>query len=140
MYRKGDHKYLHLGFTSDETRIWICTLRDTAEHFGWADLPIYKAEPPPSAGPGGWPKVMTCPRRWSPAIGGTRIRICRTKSRMGYPRRMTHSLRISTHVTNRDLAELAFHANPDWHWMEGRRGIRRTRDEWLDLYYAQANN
>lgn len=140
MYRKNEHKYLHLGFTPQEKRIWICTLRDTAEHFGWADLPIYKPEPLPSAGALGWAHPKACPPRFSSRIGGTRIRICRAKSRHGNPRRMTHSLRISGHVTNRDLAELAFHAKPDWHWMENRRGIRRTRDEWLDLYYAQANN
>lgn len=138
MYRPDEYWRLYLGWTKDESLIWISTLRTTAEHFGWATAKRYEFVPRPSQGYPGWPRYITDPgpRRWR--IGGTRIRISRSPSRNGHPAGLTHSLRISEHVTMFDLAELAYLAQGDWYWLEARNGERITRERWLSYYAAPA--
>lgn len=140
MYFKNTHRYLHLGYDKSGNRLWICTQEETAQFFGWATMPIYQWQPPPGAPVVNGTLLIRDPGPRRQGIGGTQCRICRSPSRDGWPRGKTHILRISTGVTNRHMAELAYHANADWYWMESRNGHRRTREEWLQIHHAMAMN
>lgn len=136
MYKISEYKRLFVGWTLDESPIWISTLRATADHFGWSSAERYQYKPRPSQGYPGPPRVKRFPRSNMWVIGGTRIRICRVPFKGGFPKGFTHSLRVSEHVTNFDLAELAYLTQGDWYWMSDRVGRRIDRNEWLARYAA----
>lgn len=134
MYRISEYKRLHVGWTLDESPIWICTLRATADHFGWSSAQRYQYVARPSQGYPGFPRyIVDIPhRQW--VIGGQRLRICRSPFTGGFPKGLTHSFRVSEHVTNFDIAELAHLTQGDWHWMTDRIGRRISRERWLERY------
>lgn len=134
MYLKDEYFRLHLGWTKDESPIWISTLRATADHFGWTTAKRYEYKPRPSEARLGGFNLKVCTYRTFLPIGGTRLRICRSPSRAGFPKGLTHSIRVSEHVTNFDLAELAHLTQGNWHWMSDRVGRRLSRDVWLHRY------
>ena len=61
-------------------------------------------------------------------------RICRTKTTTGNPAGMTHRFRVRGPITNRILADLAAHTTQDWCWMTTKYGMRRSRQEWLEIH------
>lgn len=42
--------------------------------------------------------------------------------------------RASYLCTNRDLAQVATGIDVDWHWMESLEGVRRSREQWLEVH------
>lgn len=134
MYRKEDYCRLHVGWTKDESPIWIETLRATADHYGWSTAERYKFKQRPSYLANGWDKYWRCTYRTFFPRGGTRLRICRSPSTAGFPAGLTNSVRVSEHVTNFDIAELAYLAQGDWYWLSDRTGRRISRERWLERY------
>ena len=113
-------------------QVWVKTLRATAEHFGWTDAYDVIGESY-TAGPSTRSFITAPIRRWRPDIGGRKRRICRAESRQGYPAGQTNVIRISSKVTNADLAELARLTKGEWAWMESTCGKRRSKEEWLAI-------
>lgn len=134
MYTKRDYCRLYVGWTKDESPIWIETLRTTAEHYGWAFAKRYEFKQRPSYLANGWDRYHRETYRSFFPRGGTRLRICRSPSTAGFPAGLTNTVRVSEHVTNFDIAELAHLAQGNWYWLSDRTGRRISRERWLERY------
>ena len=118
-------------YASGQTK-WIKCLRTTAQYYGWLDAydVIGETAPTPS---GAREFRFLSTSRWRPDLGGRKRRICRAESRQGYPAGKTNSFRISSKVTNADLAELARLTKGEWAWMETTNCVRWDREKWLSV-------
>ena len=124
---------LLLRTTEQGDRIWLKCLTATADFYGWTDA--FEPWSIKSVGEsGGYSYGFDPGRKGHPSSGGTRLRICRSKKRGGNPAGKTNCFRVHSRCTNYDLSELAFFTRGEWHWMEGFRGIRRSKAQWLDMY------
>lgn len=110
----------------------------TIEHFGWDEAFDV-------LGPDG---VEIEGRRYMRSKGGstrkflnagTPIRLCSKPLGSRWVRTQVFTLRISSHVTNRDLAELVHFARKPVGWMEARDGRRLSWDEWEGYYQGTSN-
>ena len=120
-----------------------CVLRcmaATARHFGWSDH---------------YPRFIAG-ERYNPVLGHVVLvnpelkrrqgwnrreyRISRAKTTSGHPAGMTHRFRVRGPITNRILADLAAHTTADWEWMTSKTGMRRAREEWLDIHDAMSSS
>lgn len=101
--------------------------RETAEHFGW-DKEFQEWKPRWRVESGWHPCVKLLPdKQFS---GGTRLRICRSKNKKGYPQGMTHCFRMQGTWSKRDLVRLASVAGEKFEWMESTNYARVSRDVW----------
>ena len=113
---------------------WLIALRTTADYYGWTEqFPTWTLRPAPGEPPGSRFSMrpgrgeMFCER-------GRRLRICRSRSRDGYPKGMTNAFKVSRNCGLFDLSEVAHFAQGDWHWMSSPRGGRIGRDRWESIY------
>ena len=112
--------------------VWVKCLRATAQHYGWLDA--YDVIGETASTPSGVREFRYLSRsRWRPDLGGKRRRICRAESRQGNPAGKTNVFRISSKVTNADLAELARLTKGEWAWMETTCGQIWDREKWLGV-------
>lgn len=82
-------------------------------------------------------RVARFSRRCEPrAKGGVPLRIGRGTNKRRNEAGLTHTFRIGSKVSIRDLAELASFTEVDWHWMERPCGSRMSREWWWDRYTA----
>lgn len=65
--------------------------------------------------------------------GGDRRRICRSKSKAGYPRGMTHCFRMTGPWSRKHLVELARVAGNKFEWMEAWNYKKVDREVWLSF-------
>jgi hypothetical protein len=109
----------------------VVVQESTAQYFGW-DKAFRGFFEPGRVNRYGQP-VAVQPRLWfDPRIpGGTRVRICRSADRNGYPAKMTHCFRMQGAFGNRHLKQLAVVAGDRFEWMETRSLKRRDRVSWL---------
>ncbi len=113
---------------------WIRALRTTADYYGWTKE--FEEWGPQVAYVENGRSFAYAPNfisRGKPS-GGTRIRICRSKSTQGHPAGLTNQFTISARIRMIDLAELANFTQVDWHWMEDRTGRRVSKEHWADIY------
>ena len=124
---------LVLRTTPKGERIWLKCLTDTADFYGWSDA--FEEWDVKSVGESNGYSIGHDPgRKGLPSVGGTRLRICRSRNKGGHPAGKTNCFRVHSRCSNFDLSELAFLTKVEWFWMEGLRGQRRTKAEWLEMY------
>lgn len=132
MYRKQDFIRFHVRTTPSGEHIWFKTLTGTADFFGWGKHFQEWWDFKKSLSTDGYVREMPYRSDWR--TGGKPIRICRSPSKHGHPARVTQTLRISSLLGLRDLAEIAHFAEGDWYWMERPCGARVDRADWEQLY------
>ena len=131
-----DHLKLVLWRPQGQTCRYISALRSTADYYGWTkEFEVWR---PKLAGYDGRYALHQMPNRQGRghAVGGKRLRICRSPSRQGHPAGLTNQFKVSNSCRTVDLAELAHFTQGDWHWMEDLSGKRLSRDHWHQLYLA----
>jgi hypothetical protein len=117
----------------------VIVMKETAEFFGWDKAfprfrPLVKGD-----GRAQYETFWGNNRENTPgAIGGKRLRICRSKSKSGQPAGMTHRFRIVGNVSNAQLVELAAVAGDKFEWMTKKNGERIDRETWLRVARKQA--
>ena len=130
----GQYIKLQLG-TSDSTKPkWLIALRTTADYYGWSNHFEPWGPKPIEVGDGrvyGYDPGRRGGLQWS---GGVKLRIGRAEARLGYPRQTTNRFRVSSAVSQFDLAELAHFTDGDWHWMESKSLVKITADRWEAMY------
>ena len=134
MYRQQDFIKFHVRTTPSGEHIWFKTLTGTADFFGWGKHFQEWFDFKRSLYPSGFARAIV--RRGDFRHGGKAIRICRSPSKNGNPARVTQTIRISSLLGIRDLAEIAHFAEGDWYWMERPSGARVDRAEWEQIYAA----
>ena len=117
----------------DGSRIWLKCLTATADYYGWSDY-FEPWSPKVVSEKDGYSFGHDPGRKGYASSGGTRLRICRSRNRGGNPKGKTNCFRVHTRCTNYDLAELAHFTKPEWHWMEGFNGARKSKGQWLEMY------
>ena len=135
-YFADDYQTLVIRREGNGNQVWIKGLKATFSYFGWDRLydPWESGRP----GPDGQTRVAYYGRSCgSGRSGGQRIRICRGLRQQGHPKGLTNCFRIHSHISNRDLAELAHFAGPEVGWMEAKCGRRLLWDEWEQYYQGQ---
>ena len=111
---------------------WIKCLRTTAQHYGWLDA--YDVIGETASTPSGVREFRyMSTSRWRPDMGGRRRRIGRGPRGEGNAAGQTNVFRISSKVTNADLAELARLTKGEWAWMETTCAQRWDREKWLGV-------
>lgn len=130
----GQYVKLQLG-TSDTTKPkWLIAMRATADYYGWTKH-FEPWGPKPIAEVNGVTYAMHPGTRggnqWA---GGVKLRIGRAEPGLGYARQATNRFRVSSAVSQFDLAELAHFTEGDWHWMETKAGVKVTADRWESMY------
>ena len=111
----------------------VVVKRATAEFFGWdkafpewTESIRYRADGTPYTG-------GTLRNSRTLHHGGKRLRICRAKSKTGYPQGKTHCFRMVGTWSRKHLVKLAAVAGEKFEWMEDTRYQRVDRDVWLSL-------
>ena len=132
MYRKQDFIRFHVRTTPRGDHIWFKTLTGTADFFGWNKHFQEWWDFKRSLSTDGY--VTEFQNRRDFRTGGRPIRICRSPSKHGHPARVTQTIRISSLLGLRDLAEIAHFAEGDWYWMERPSGARVDRADWEQMY------
>ena len=132
----GPHHHVELILRSypkgDYAKIWV--KYETAEFFGWLDEFESYPEMVKREIAEGKRTTVRLRRKTSRRITGKECRIGRGQVMRRNEGGLTHAFRLGRLVTNRQLAELAHFTKGEWYWMEDVGGIRRTREQWLDLY------
>ncbi len=117
----------------------IAVLKETAEFFGWDKAFPEFHERRAAAGAGNvgmlWGKNL---EKYPGSKGGKRLRICRAKSKNGWPAGMTHCFRIVGNVTNAQLVDLAAVAGEKFEWMSKKNGEKISREDWLRVARKKA--
>lgn len=136
-----DDRYIQLqiGLSSSTRSKWLVALRTTANYYGWTEeFPIWM---PQDAHQVGGITVFRDPGRRGDlqSIGGKRLLVCRAASTAGWSAGKTNAFRVSSAVSNFDLAELAHFTKGDWHWMEGLHGQRIRRENWEAIWQAKTS-
>ena len=115
---------------------WLIALRTTADYYGWTkqfpewSLKIIATE-------GKYSFSMDPGRKGEMFCeSGRKHRVCRSPSRDGNPAGMTNQFKVSRNTGLLQMAELAHFTEGDWHWMEGPRGERVSKDRWEARYQA----
>lgn len=131
-----DYSVLTVRREGDGNQIWIKGPTATLEFYGWTK--IYEPWQVKLHDDGHGNKFAYYGRKpVTGRSGGQRLRICRSIRRGGHPARLTNCFRIHSHITNRDLAEMAHFAGPQVGWMESKCGRRLYWDEWEAYYQGQ---
>lgn len=117
----------------------VVVMKATAEFFGW-DKAFPRFEPMELIPGSGYRATAWGRNRENTpgAIGGKRLRICRSKSKSGQPAGKTHRFRIVGNVSNAQLVELAAVAGDKFEWMTKKNGERIDREEWLRVAKRKA--
>lgn len=71
--------------------------------------------------------------RRSRICGSRTYRLSRTPQRKAWPPGMVHSFRVSRNVKNELLAQVLNQLQVDWYWVALPAGMRRTKEDWLDM-------
>lgn len=132
MYRYQDFIKFHVRTTASGEHIWFKTLTGTADFFGWGNHFQEWWDFKKSLHPDGF--IREVMPKGDQRHGGRAIRICRSPSKHGHPARVTQTIRISSLLGIRDLAEIGHFAERDWYWMERPCGARVDRAEWEQIY------
>ena len=129
-----EHIKLTIWRPEGQTARWISVLRTTADYYGWTKE-FERWTPKIIETKGGY-SFHQMPQRTGRghAVGGKRLRICRSPKRQGHPAGLTNQFTISARIRMIDLAELANFTQVDWHWMEDRTGRRVSKEHWADIY------
>ena len=134
----GSHKHVDLVLrtTPKGEHAVVVVKESTAQFFGWTDH--FKTQQEVLA-----EEVATGVRQslyFTGTAGRTRpgvaLRIGRGPNPSYNEAGLTHTFRITSRVSQADLAELAHFTQGDWHWMERRCGKRMSRDWWAQRYAA----
>ena len=113
----------------------VCVQKATAEFLGWTNhFPTY-TEWVEQQRAGGNPIALSFRKHEPRTQMGKPIRIGRGKDSRRNEAGLTHTFRIGSKVSIRDLAELAHFTEVDWEWMERPNRCRETR-EWWSWQYA----
>ena len=121
---------------TDGNQVWIKGRKETFAFFGW-DLIYDEWAPRVHTAPDGSRFSYYGARTPRGGAGGQRLRISRAISKNGHPRGLVNCFRIHSHISNRDLAELAHFAGPQVAWMESKCGRRLDWEEWEAYYQGQ---
>lgn len=106
--------------------------RETAEYFGWDKAFPEFHERRERDEQGNMPMAFRSWQQKDPGgQGGKRLRICRAKSKNGWPAGMTNCFRIQGNVTNAMLHQMAEVAGEKFEWMEKKNGKKVSREDWL---------
>ena len=130
---------LQIGLGNQTRSKWLIALRTTADYYGWTkEFPAWL---PQDVHEVAGHTFMCDPGRKGDlqTMGGRRKLICRAGSTAGWSAGKTNAFRVSTSVSNFDLAELAHLTKVDWHWMEGLHGQRIHREKWEAIYQAKTS-
>ena len=115
---------------------YLIALRTTADYYGWTEqFPAWTLRP--AFETGGYVFAMDPGRKGEMFCEpGVKLRVCRSPSRQGNPRGKTNAFKVSRNCGLFDVSEIAHFTQGDWHWMEGPRHERKTREEWAAIYEA----
>ena len=109
------------------------TQRETAEYFGWdtafEEWPLGTRWNPAGYWQADFRRVHHDPR-WP---GGSRLSICRSKSKHSSPQGTRHCFRMQGGWSRKHLVQLASVAGEKFEWMENTRYARVSRDVWMTL-------
>ena len=131
-----EHIKLVIWWPDGQTCRYISALRSTANYYGWTkEFELWR--PKRLYSEGGYEMAHFPPREGRGiAVGGKRLRICRSPRRQGHPAGLTNQFKVSNSCRTVDLAELAHFTQGDWHWMEDLSGKRVSKEHWEDIYRA----
>jgi hypothetical protein len=117
-----------------QTCRYISALRSTADYYGWTkEFEIWR--PKTLYTQSGYSfSVMPKRQGRGHAVGGKRLRICRSPRKSGNPAGFTNQFKVSNSCRTADLAELANFTQGDWHWMEDLSGKRVSKEHWAEIY------
>ena len=129
-----EHIKLTIWRPEGQTARWISVLRSTADYYGWTEE--FEIWTPKLIETKGGYSFHQMPNRRGRghAEGGTRLRISRSKSRMGQPAGLTNQFKVSNSCRTIDLAELAHFTKGDWYWLQDTSYKKVTRERWADRY------
>lgn len=113
--------------------IWVRCKRETAEFYGWTQT-YAEQDTQERFNAEGELIRSGIPRKANYKTGGIPIRIGRHPNKRREVGGMTNRLRIHSHFTVADQAELAHFTKVPWEWMARPNGQRWTKDEWEWVY------
>ena len=116
----------------EKSLVTMVCVKQTAEFFGW-DTAFEEWTPKVRVGLSGVRTVLYSGLMKKNAIrsGGKRLRICRDKSKKGWPAGKTNCFRMRGAFNKGHLRQLAEVAGDKFEWMESKYGERIDREIWL---------
>ena len=119
-------------------QVWIKGQKQTLEFYGWDRH--YDPWLPKGIREGRGRSQFNRRGRRFGSYGGQALRVCRSATTTGHPAGMTNVIRIHSHVTNKDLAELVALSAQPIAWMEDKRYHRIGYDQWMAVYLGVPAN
>lgn len=113
-------------------QVWIKGVKETLEYYGWDKH--YDVWLPKGLREGRRVSFSNRFGRKFGSYGGQSLRVSRSASKQGHEAGKTNVIRIHSHVTNKDLAELVALAAHPISWMENKVYRRVPHDEWMAIY------
>ena len=134
----GAHKHIDLVLrTTPKGEHAVVVVKEaTAQFFGWTDHFKTQAQVLAEEVASGARQAVYFTGGPGHSRPGVALRIGRGTDPTRNEAGLTHTFRITSRVSQADLAELAYFTQGDWHWMERRCRKRMSRDWWLQRYAA----